>query len=237
LGARALAHGDDSYLGPGESATDPEVMAHELTHVAQTPDGQDVTQPLAVAPGSSPAEREADAMAAHAKSGAPPSQLIVDTAEALQPGQMTRDAFLAELRARATGAANAALAPEQSADDCPWFARHAETDAASIERMARRYSHLPTAERAADYIEPICSRVTAGIRAWKSGASLERARRRRCRGGAREPAAAARLGRRDHRSRSTRTSRFPRTPTAFRSSRGGAPAPTTWGECSRASSR
>jgi hypothetical protein len=35
LGARAFAHGNDIFLGAGESADDLALMAHEATHVAQ----------------------------------------------------------------------------------------------------------------------------------------------------------------------------------------------------------
>jgi hypothetical protein len=35
IDARAFAHGDDIWLGPGESADDTRLMAHEATHVAQ----------------------------------------------------------------------------------------------------------------------------------------------------------------------------------------------------------
>lgn len=72
MGARAFAHEDDVFLGEGESDLDAELMAHELTHVAQV-------RVLRAAPGASgvaawrakgkvgaadhPAERHADAVA------------------------------------------------------------------------------------------------------------------------------------------------------------------------------
>src|SRR5688572_29042337 len=38
-GARALAEGSDIYLGRGESADDPQLMGHEVAHVAQAKKG------------------------------------------------------------------------------------------------------------------------------------------------------------------------------------------------------
>jgi len=35
IGARAFTYGKDVFVGAGESATDPTLMAHELTHVVQ----------------------------------------------------------------------------------------------------------------------------------------------------------------------------------------------------------
>ncbi|WP_410670244.1 DUF4157 domain-containing protein [Amycolatopsis sp. cmx-4-68] len=39
LGARAVTHGADIFLAPGESRFDRRLLAHELAHVAQPPDG------------------------------------------------------------------------------------------------------------------------------------------------------------------------------------------------------
>lgn len=41
IGARAFTHGRDIWLGPGESADDTALMAHELTHVVQQTTGAD----------------------------------------------------------------------------------------------------------------------------------------------------------------------------------------------------
>ncbi len=78
MGARAFAHEDDVFLGEGESDLDAELMAHELTHVAQV-------RVLRTAPGATgaaawrakltvgaaehPAERHADAVAKQVATG------------------------------------------------------------------------------------------------------------------------------------------------------------------------
>jgi hypothetical protein len=45
LDARAFTHGHDIWLGPGESATDVRLMAHETTHVLQQESGIEAIQP------------------------------------------------------------------------------------------------------------------------------------------------------------------------------------------------
>jgi hypothetical protein len=67
LGARAFAFGPDVFLGRGESPTDKQLMAHELTHVAQQ-DGA-VRTKIAVGGDGDAAEREADAVADRVASG------------------------------------------------------------------------------------------------------------------------------------------------------------------------
>src|SRR5260370_25172830 len=42
LGAKAFTHGNDIWLGAGESAHDRKLMAHELTHVVQQGGGEPV---------------------------------------------------------------------------------------------------------------------------------------------------------------------------------------------------
>jgi hypothetical protein len=52
LGARAFTRGSDVYLGRGASPNDPELMAHELTHVVQQSAGEARTVQRQPAPGS-----------------------------------------------------------------------------------------------------------------------------------------------------------------------------------------
>ena len=61
IGARAFAYGPDVFLGAGERATDKQLMAHELTHVAQQPGT--ARAKLAIGESAAPEEREADAVA------------------------------------------------------------------------------------------------------------------------------------------------------------------------------
>jgi hypothetical protein len=107
MGARAFAYGADVFLGTGESAGDVGLMAHELTHVVQQ--GAASAAPMAkleVGAADSPAEREADDVAAAAVAGARPRGVIVEDGAPPGPGQMTRSALLAAMR----GAVEAELA-------------------------------------------------------------------------------------------------------------------------------
>ncbi len=99
--------------------------------------------------------------------------MLAEDSGAPQPGQLRRGEFLAQLKQAVTEAATAALDPIWSAAGCPyierWFAEHANTDAASIDKMARRYSGVASPRSAIDYIAPICARLRAGIVRWRSG--------------------------------------------------------------------
>jgi hypothetical protein len=116
MGARAFAYGADVFLGTGESAGDVGLMAHELTHVVQQ--GAASAAPMAkleVGAADSPAEREADDVAAAAVAGARPRGVIVEDGAPPGPGQMTRSALLAAMRG-AVEAELAALPPERGAE-------------------------------------------------------------------------------------------------------------------------
>ena len=71
MGARAFTYGNDVFLGPHESGSDRNLMAHELTHVVQQgAAGQRSPQrQLQVGDANSPAEHEADQVAAAVTSG------------------------------------------------------------------------------------------------------------------------------------------------------------------------
>lgn len=177
MGARAFTFGRDVFLGPGESGSDVELMAHELTHVAQQgAAGRKAAQPkVTVGDAHSPAEAEADAVAGKVVSGAAPGgALVVDGAAG--PGQMTRDQFLSELRAKVIEAAQAALGMFWSVAGCPyierWFALHEGDSAAQLEGLARRFSGLKTAKDAREYIPPILAKLSAGIAKWRDGGDV-----------------------------------------------------------------
>src|SRR6185503_16228871 len=162
LGARAFAHGSDVFLGPGESADDVGLMAHELTHTVQQRGGAPAPQrKVAVGEPNSAAEHEADAVATNVLAGTP-TTLIVENGQ-IQPNQMTRSVFLVELERQIKTTATAALGPEWQAAGCPyieqWFAAHQATPAADLERLARRYTGT-TAKTARDYFPPINARLT-----------------------------------------------------------------------------
>ncbi len=177
MGARAFAHQQDVFLGPGESSTDLGLMAHELTHVAQQGAAEQpaVQRQVTVGPAGSPAEQQADAVAGRVTGGAPPDQMIVDGGQ-VAPGQMARNQFLAQLRPAITAAVEDALGPVWSVVGCPyiesWFARHQNTDARQLDAMARRYSGIPSPRTATEMMAPICARVAAGARRWRDGGDL-----------------------------------------------------------------
>jgi hypothetical protein len=180
MGARAFAHGRDVFLGPGESGGDVGLMAHELTHVVQQgAAGDQVPQrQVEVGAANSPAEQQADAVAAAVTGGQRPaaSGLIVSDDAPAGPGQVKRSVFLRQLKAAVTSTANDALGPLWSAMGCPyierWFSKHASATPEQLEALARRYSGVAGAGAATDYLPPILDRVRAGIGKWKNGEDL-----------------------------------------------------------------
>jgi len=174
IGARAFAYGADVFLGAGESGGDVGLMAHELTHVAQQgAAGQRAVQrQVQVGDADSPAEREADQVAAQVTSGqGQPTSLLVDDGP-VQPGQMLKSQFIERLRAEVTAAADAELGPMYSAIGCPqieqYFGRYAGQPASAGEALVRRYAPATrTARTAADMIPAVVARVREGVRQWR----------------------------------------------------------------------
>lgn len=171
MSARAFAHGADVFLGPGESGAELGLMAHELTHVAQQNAGSRRTPlpKLEVGAANSPAEQEADAVAAAVTGGATPA-LVVDDGP-VASGQMLKSSFVAELRDAVTAAADQELGPVFSALGCPYiekyFQRYGARSAAEIEALLRRFAPAARdARSAADLIPIVVQRVRAGVRHW-----------------------------------------------------------------------
>jgi len=102
--------------------------------------------------------------------------LIVDDDAAVQPGQLSRAQFLAQLRAQVTATATDELGPLWSVVGCPyiesWFSRNASTPAAQIDVLARRYSGLSSPRAASEYLAPILARLRNGIQRWKAGQDM-----------------------------------------------------------------
>ena len=174
MGARAFAYGADVFLGAGESGADVGLMAHELTHVAQQgAAGQRAVQrAVQVGDANSPAEHEADQVAAAVTGGQrPPAALLVDDGP-VGPGQMLKSQFLEQLRTQVTAAADAELGPIYSAIGCPYieqyFGRYAGQPASAGEALLRRYAPATrTAQTAADLIPTVVARVREGVRQWR----------------------------------------------------------------------
>ena len=174
MGARAFAHGADVFLGAGESSTDLGLMAHELTHVVQQgAAGQRAPQrKIEVGAANSPAETEADAVAAAVVGGkAPPKALIVDEGP-VEPGQMLKSAFLAELFPQVQATASAEMGALMAIVGCPYieqyFRRYAPRPAGETEALLKRFA--PAARNAATaeaMIPAVLARVAEGVRSWR----------------------------------------------------------------------
>ncbi|MGQ3685012.1 MAG: eCIS core domain-containing protein [Candidatus Loosdrechtia sp.] len=101
-----------------------------------------------------------------------PGLIVEDSAELLEPGQMRRSEFLAELHAAVCRSAEEALAgTEWTTGGCPylndWFAYYSRKDSRHIERAIRRYAPETLGVSAArDYIPFITPRVRHGIETW-----------------------------------------------------------------------
>jgi hypothetical protein len=73
ISAKAFTTGSDIFLGQGASASDRDLMAHELTHVVQQRD-MSASGPMTVGPAGDSYEQQADATAAAVTSGAAAAQ-------------------------------------------------------------------------------------------------------------------------------------------------------------------
>lgn len=96
--------------------------------------------------------------------------ILVDDGATAAPGQMTRSAFLAAVRARVIATCNDELAVVgRSADDCPyihhWLAYYQRRSARQIERAGAVYSAMSVTS-AAELVGVVVSRVRAAVRIW-----------------------------------------------------------------------
>jgi hypothetical protein len=173
MAARAFAYGGDVFLGPGERGDDLGLMAHELTHVVQQgAAGQRIPQrQVTVGAADSPAERQADQVAADVTGGARPAAVLVDDGP-VQPGQMLKSTFIDQLRGQVVAAADEELGPVYSAIGCPYietyFSRYSGQPAAIGEALLRRYAPAARDARTAQAMIPaVVARIREGIRAWR----------------------------------------------------------------------
>lgn len=175
LDARAFTYGQNIFLGPGESASDTRVMAHELTHVAQQSGGTPELRRLGDGEADTgEAEQQAEQVATEIQNAGEEvgAQAIVEDDAQAGPGQMTRSEFLAQLRSAVTATASDVLGPLWPGA-CPyienWFSRHSSDDASSLDRMARRYTGLGPESGASSYVEAIAERLREAIIQWSRG--------------------------------------------------------------------
>ncbi len=172
MGARAFAHGRDIFLGPGETDTDVELIAHEMTHVVQQGAAARpaVDKKVEVGAAHSPAEAEADSVATAVASGEKPTAILVDDpSAALAPGQMPVAQFLCQLQDQVTKAAEDELGTLGSVMGCPyidkWFSHFRGQSAAHCERAIRKYLG-GGANTAAEWFPLVVGRVRQGVRQW-----------------------------------------------------------------------
>lgn len=104
------------------------------------------------------------------KATTPAQGLIVDdAAEALEPGQMKKSAFLAQLRASASKVADEVLSGTLSSVGASiyidqWLGKYTGQSGQQIEQEARKYA--PGAKSAGDYIGAIAGRVRQELTTW-----------------------------------------------------------------------
>lgn len=178
MNARAFAHGQDIFLGPGESEVDPELMGHELAHVAQQEAAaqQKPQRKVAIGAASSPAEQHADQVGAKVAAGAAPSNLLVD-AGLLAPGQMYKHEFVLGLRAIVVRVVEQELGKLGATAGCPYidkyFSKYAHEPAHVGESLLRHW--LPNARfahSAQDLVPLVSVRVREAVRAWNTTGRL-----------------------------------------------------------------
>lgn len=176
MGARAFAHREDIFLGPGESEQDRQLLAHELTHVGQYLAGTAAARPqrkLAIGAEGSPAEQHADEVAAKTQGGGlAPTHLLSDGAT-LTGGQMEKHAFLAQLRKAVVAAAEQELGKLGATAGCPfldrYFSKYEALPAGASEALIRRWvPSAKSATSAAELIPPVVARARDAVRSWRA---------------------------------------------------------------------
>jgi hypothetical protein len=175
--ARAFAHGQDVFLGPGESATDPALLGHELAHVAQSEGAaQTIRRKVAIGAAESPAESHADQVGAAVASNAAPEHMLVDGGP-LAPGQMYKAQFVVGLREAVVRVVEQELGKVGATAGCPYidkyFGRYSSEPAQVGENLLRHW--LPNAKHAhsaQDLVPLVLVRVRDAVRAWHSTGRL-----------------------------------------------------------------
>jgi hypothetical protein len=105
-------------------------------------------------------------------------RLVDDSAETLEPGQMRKTEFFAELRGSIEEAAEAALSGTgRTARDCPyityWLSFYEQQPAAMIEPALRRYApEAGRTETARDYIRFVTERVSRAVAIWAASGRI-----------------------------------------------------------------
>jgi Domain of unknown function (DUF4157) len=118
-------------------------------------------------------ESQPQAQASPEAATAPPAPLIVeDDAKTLEPGQMRKSDFLAQLRAGVCNTAAAALADTQwSEEGCPyidqWFGFYSRQSGSYIERALHKYApEAAGATTASAYVPIVSRRIGVAVTRW-----------------------------------------------------------------------
>lgn len=153
---------------------------------AQTPLALSQIQPTiqrapvddASAAAQAPASDQSTAQAPAASETDAPALIVDDSAIDLQPGQMRKSEFLAQLRDAVSSTAEDALTGTVwSTVGCPWidhwFNYYSDRDSQQVERSIHRYApETSGVASAGDYIPIICARVSRAIGEWSATGQL-----------------------------------------------------------------
>lgn len=164
----ALPDGQLAATGDGALASQADRLGDPRLHAVQR---QAIAAQIGQVQGNQHLQRVVQRQAAENAGAA--SLIVEDDAPNLQPGQMRKSEFLAQLQEAVCAAADEALAGSPySALGCPYiasvFSRLPGRPAAYIERGIRLYApEAAGATTAAGYFLPIANRVRAGIAHWR----------------------------------------------------------------------
>jgi hypothetical protein len=188
IGAQAFTTGNDIFFGAGHYAPGTQegrsLLAHELAHVVQQ--SQVVRRKCAACGGrdggsgqscASCAEEDLELPIQRRAEGASPvarGPAIVEDGLDAGVGQMTRSAFMSQLRSSLTGLCNAELAAAgRSADDCPylqnWLDYYSARPAPALMRAIRLYAGAVADADAASLMDAVHGRVRSAVRTWVAG--------------------------------------------------------------------
>ena len=171
IGARAFTYGSDIFLGSAAAQTDTHLLAHELTHVVQQRDRATPQRLAEVTGAHDSAEVQAEAVANEVSREVGEATIVEDAPT--RAGQLSRNAFMQELKQLITDATAQELGPSWTVAGCPYiqafFVQHQATDANGLEQLAKHYSGVQNASSAADYYGPILARVRGAVRRWRNG--------------------------------------------------------------------
>ena len=183
--AEQVASGRESLVSPADSlsSSEPSIQRQPASEDAKeeaassAPVAQVEPAVEPVSPGAAPASEPAattEVPAGEPQSGA----LIVEDDTSPGPGQMSKSAFLDELRTSACAVADAELAAVgRSTEGCPyierWISYYRTKDSSHVERAIRKYApETASVTSARDYIPLVNERIRQGVARWAQTGDL-----------------------------------------------------------------